>query len=361
MYDLDVCFSESNESSVRGFSRFLLSTSFPNQKIRFRPDNAQGFLNLKRVINELNIKYSLPGGFYMKPDFSRVNAPKDKVHLESSHRSLHNFEMRIIKYFEDRIVKMEPGIIFMKGKKKKITVACLDIDLEQLRESGLLESYRREHNEQKHSFSSNGEISEWIPDEKFDAALCGVPLFTFRPDDVKNFMKYGYKKIKATVYKTGVITFNKRTYYVAAGVDNFSRHQSTTVYISDLRDKLLIFEFKDDGILLGEALCRKPFEKPLHPKIEANPVELLSDWLESKDMTVDRLSLIEIYHQGVTFEIAKSIYEENQARYAGYSSKLRQPRKVTGMAIFNAFILDCRKRLFRKHAGYYTAHDEVEK
>ena len=98
--------------------------------------------------------------------------------------------MRIIKFFEDRIVKMEPGWIFKKGKKEKIMVACLDINLEKLRESGLLESYRQEHNELKHSFSLNGKISSWIPDEKFDAALSGEPLLSFTPDDVKNFMKY---------------------------------------------------------------------------------------------------------------------------------------------------------------------------
>ena len=360
MFDLDACFSESSQNSIRGFSRFLLSTTFPHRNIRFRPDNAKGFLNLKRVINELNIKYSVPGGFYMQSDFSRVNTPKDKVHLESSHRSLHNFEMRIIKFFEDRIVKMEPGLIFKKGKKQKITVACLDIDLEQLRESDLLESYRREHNEQKHSFSSNGEISTWIPDEKFDAALCGIPLLMFSSNDVKNFIKYGYQKIKATVSKKGIITFNKRTYYVAVGADNFSRHKSTTVYISDLRDKLLIFEFREDGVLLGEALCRRPFEKTVHPPVEANPVELLSDWLESKNMTVDRGSLIEIHHRGVTLETAKSIYERNRSRYNAYSSKLKQPQEITGKALFNAFILDCQRHLYRENAVHYAAHNEVE-
>ena len=360
MFDLDACFSESNENSIRGFSRFLMSTLFPHQNIRFRPDRAKGFLNLKRAINELNIKYSVPGGFYMQSDFSRVNTPKDKVHLESSHRSLHHFEIRIIKHFESRIVKMEPGWIFKKGKKQKITVTCLDIDLGQLRESGLLELYRREHNERKHYFSLNGEISAWIPDEKFDSALCGIPLFSFRPDDVKNFVKYGYQKIKATVSKKRTITFNKRTYYVATGADNFSRHKSTTVYISDLQDKLLIFEFREDGILLGEALCRKPFEKPVHSPVEANPVESMIGWLESKNMTVDRVSLIEIHHQGVTLEVAKSIYEQNQARYDAYASKLKQPRQVIGKAIFNAFILDCHRHLSRKDAAYYVTHKEVE-
>lgn len=361
MFNLDACFSESNQDSINGFSRFLLSTPFPHRTIRFRPDNAKGFLNLRRVINELNIKHSVPGGFYMQPDFSRINTPKDKIHLESSHRSLHNFEMRIIKFFENRIVKMEPGLIFKKGKKEKITVAYLDINLEQLRESCLLDSYRREHNERKHSFSSNGEIYEWIPNEKFDAALCGIPLLSFTNDDVKNFMKYGYRKIKATVSRKGIVIYNKRTYYVATGMENFSRHKSTKVYISDLRDKLLIFEFREDGVLLGEGLCRKPFEKPVHPQVEANPVELMTDWLESKKMTVDRISLIEIHHQGVTLEIAKLIYEQNRSRYTAYSSKLRQPLKITGKALFNAFILDCQRHLFRDNAVYYTANNEVKK
>jgi len=361
MFVLDACFSESSQNSIHSFSRFLLSTPFPHRKIRFRPDNAKGFLNLKRVINELNIKYSVPDGFYLQPDFSRINAPQDKVHLESSHRSLHNFEMRIIKFFEDKIVKTEPGLIFKKGKKEKISVAYLDIDLEQLRESGLLESYRREHNERKHSFSSNGEISEWIPDEKFDAALCKLPLLSFDPDDVKNFIKYGYHKVKATVSNKGIILFNKRTYYVAVGAENFSRHKSTDVYLSDLRDKLLIFEFKEDGVLLGEALCRKPFEKPVHSPVEANPVELMIDWLESKNMTVDRVSLIEVHYRGLTLEIAKSIYEHNLDRYTAYSNKLRQPQQITGKALFNAFILDCQRHLFREQVAHYATHNEVEK
>ena len=131
----------------------------------------------------------------------------------------------------------------------------------------------------------------------------------------------------------------------------------TTVYISDLRDKLLIFEYRDDGVFLGEALCRKPFEKTVNPSIKPNPVELLSDWLESKNMTVDRVLLIEVYQRGLTIKVAKSIYEQNQARYTEYSIKLKQPLQVTGRAIFNAFILDCQRRLFKEK----ISDSEVEK
>ncbi len=360
MFVLEVYFSESSLNSIDIFSKFLLSTPFPSKKIRFRPDNAKGFLNLKRPINALNIKYSIPGGFYLQPDYSRVNTPGDKVHLESSHRSLHNFEMRIIKFFEYRIVKIEPGYIFKNGKKEKITVTLLDIDLDQLRHSGLLESYRRNHNEDKHHFSVNGEMSRWAPSEKFDAEFCDTRRLSFSPEDVKDFMKYGFDKIKATVSKKGIITFNNRTYYVAVGADNFSRHKSTKVYISDLCDKLFIFEYKQSGILLGEGLCRRPFEKPAkqQPKLEANAVELMIDYLESKKMKVDRPALIEIHHKGLTLRVTKIIYEQNRARYDSYSNKLRQPEKITGRALFNAFILDCQRHLSREHVVDYASCHE---
>jgi hypothetical protein len=360
MFVLDACFSESSPNSLEVFSSFLLSTPFPNQRIRFRPDNAKGFLNLKRVVNALNINHSTPGGFYLHPDFSRVNAPKDKVHLESSHRGLHNFEMRIIKFFEDRIVKTEPGYIFKKGKREKIAITLLDIGLEQLRESGLLESYRRNHNEEKHYFSVDGETSRWAPSDKFDAGLSDTRLLTFSPEDVREFMKYCFDKIKATVSGKGIITFKNRTYHVAAGAENFSRRRSTKVYISDAGDKLFIFEYKPDGILLGEALCRKPFVKPNRPRMELEPneVELLIDYLESKKMKVDRPVLIEIHRQGLTPGVAKGIYEQNRARYDTYSNKLRQPEKITGKAIFNAFVLDYRRHLSEERVVEYASCQE---
>ena len=76
MFDLDAYFDESNLSSLDLFNQFLLDTPFPHQEIRFRPDCAKGFVNLKRPINALNIKYSTPGGFYLKSDFSRPHSPR---------------------------------------------------------------------------------------------------------------------------------------------------------------------------------------------------------------------------------------------------------------------------------------------
>jgi hypothetical protein len=360
MFALDTYFSESSRNSVDIFLQLLLSTPFPHQTIRFRPDNAKGFLNLKRVINALNIEYSVPGGFYFQPDFSRIHSPGDKPHLESTHRSLHNFEIRIIKFFENRIVKTQPGFLFRNGKKEKITVTCLDIDLEQLRNSGLLESYRRDHNQRKHYFSVDGNIMQWIPEEKFNAAMHNTQTLSFCPDEVKKFMKYGYDKIKATVSKKATITFKNRTYYVAVGAQNFSRHKSTKVHISNLGDKLFIFECKNDGILLGEALCRKPFKKPdkTQSDLKANPVERMSQYLETQKMVVDTVSLIELHHQGLTPDMVKTIYEQNRDRYIAFSNKLRQPEKITGKALFNSFILDCRRHLSRQPVVDYAPYLE---
>lgn len=62
-------------------------------------------------------------------------------------------------------------------------------------------------------------------------------------------------------------------------------------------------------------------------------------------MVVDRKVLIERHRQGLTLAMAKTVHECNKARYDKYLLKLRQPPKITGTALFNAFILDCSKQL----------------
>ena len=350
---LELFFSESSLNSVEIFKQFLLSTPFPQKQIRLRPDNAAGFSNLKRSIHALNIKHSVPDGFYLKADFARKQTPKDKAHLESSHRSLHNFEIRIIKAFENRIVKTEPGYIFNNGKKQKIVITYLDIDLHELRESGIIEDYRREHNNSKHCFSVEGKSMSWIPSQKLEAYLAGVKTISFSAEHVKDFIKYGFDKIKATVSVKGTLTFRKQTYIVVEGAEKFSRHQSTKVHVSAVNGKLLIFEFKEDGILLGEAICQEPFEKPDRKsptKVKENEVECIINFLCEKTLVVDRLTIIECHRKGLTLPMAKTIYERNRERYDNYRLKITQSAQIIGMALFNAFILDCSKH--QRNIGY---------
>ena len=117
----------------------------------------------------------------MDADFARIHAPKDKAHLESSHRSLHHFEIQIIKAFEDRIVKTVPGYIFTRGKKEQITITLLDISRHELKSSSLIQDYCHEHNTTKHYFSENGKISTWVPEQKL-GILHNQPkvVYTFR-------------------------------------------------------------------------------------------------------------------------------------------------------------------------------------
>ena len=335
------------------FKQFLLSTPFPQKQIRLRPDNSGGFSNLKRSIHALNIEHSVPDGFYLKADFARKQTPKDKAHLESSHRSLHNFEIRIIKAFENRIVKTEPGYIFNNGKKQKIVVTYLDIDLDELRESGIIEAYRLEHNNSKHCFSVEGKTMSWIPSQKLEAYLAGVKTISFSAEHVKDLIKYGFDKIKATVSVKGTLTFQKQTYIVVEGAEKFSRHQSTKVYVSAVNGKLLIFEFKEDGILLGEAICQEPFEKPAKTslaRVKENEVERIIDFLCENTMVVDRITIIECHRKGLNLPMAKTIYERNRERYDNYRLKLKQSPQITGMALFNAFILDYSKH--QRNIGY---------
>jgi hypothetical protein len=362
MFVLDAYFSESSLNSVDLFRQFLLSTPFPQKQIRIRPDNAKGFLNLKRAFNALNMGHSVPGGFYMKPDFARIHAAKEKAHLESSHRSLHNFEIRIIKAFEDRIIKTEPGYSFAHGKKDKITVTFLNITLADLKNSGLIETYRREHNSIKHYFSENGEANSWIPDQKLNDYFKETPdILSFSSQEVKEFVKYGFTKTTATVSKKRTIRYDNQDYYVTVGADLFSRHKSTPVHISQYHDKLFIFEQAPNGILLGEALAKNPYEKPTEPsegEPEQNELEQVINFLEQHNMMVDRPTLIEYHHKGLSLALAKNVFQLNQNRYITFMKKIRQPEKRTGEAVFNAFLLDCGNHLRRVHIAPYASHGE---
>lgn len=353
MFDLNAYFSESSKNAVDVISRFLLSTPFAQKKIRLRPDNASGFRNLLRVIRAINTAHSVSDGFHLEADFSRVGMAKDKAHLESSHRSLHNFEIRIIKAFEKKIVKTEPGYLFKNGKKAKITVTCLNIGLGELRQSGLIEEYRRAHNESKHFFSVDGLTQCWVPTQRFEAYQSAARTISFSPEHVKNLVQYGFEKVKATVSAKGVITFRNRKYIVVVGAEKFSRNHGTKVAVSHVDDKLLIFEHRDDGMLLAEAIAQKPYEKPTQgavAKLKENEVELMCRFLAANGMVVDRTWLIESYRKGLSLATVKTVYDQNKQRYDNYCRKLRQPVQITGTALFNAFMLDCERH--QRKASY---------
>jgi len=366
IFILDWYFSESSENSVDLFSRFLLCTGFPEKRIGLRPDRAKGFLNLKRPVRQLNLNYSMPNGFYMDPDFTARYSPKQKAHLESSHRSVHNFEIRIIKAFEKSIVKTEPGFLFKNRKMTKITVTYLDVGIEQLRDSGLIEVYRREHNEQRHRFSEAGRTTSWIPKQKFEKYLSAEKTIRFDPAHVQGFMKYGFDKKKATVTKDRTITYNNQKYYVALGAEKFSRQHGTEVYISDVNGKLLIFEHKDDGILIGEALCQRSSKQPKFKaslalkRLQLNELEQIAAFLEAKGMVVDTASLIAKHRQGLTLAMAKQIYQSNQARYDAYGVKLKHAPEKLAVALFNAFLIDYDRQKRRDHVAPYALKGTIK-
>jgi len=345
MFVLEFYFSETSFNALELFSRFLLDVPFPKKRIRLRPDRAKGFLNLKRPIHELNIKYSVPDGFYLEADFTGRKSPKHKVHLESSHRSLHHFEIRIIKKFEDAIVKTEPGFVFKGNKKEQITVTCLDITIEQLRQSRMLELYRSQHNDSAHRFSEAGQTQTWRPSQKLKAYLADQQTMEFDPDHIDDFIRYGFDKRKATVSTQKTITHDKRKYTVVVGAEKFSSYKSTPVHVSHHHNKLYIFEHKKDGVFLGEALSQQPSPKPKsvvkksQKRLKQNEVEQIAAYLQNRQMSVDINSLICCYQNGLTFNIAKTVFENNTKRYDQLGAKLQQPDRA-GFVRFNAFVID---------------------
>jgi ABC-type lipoprotein release transport system permease subunit len=261
-------------------------------------------------------------------------------------------------------VKIKPEYTFKRGRKEQITVTYLDIGIEQLKQSGMLQVYRNEHNKQIHHFSQEGKTMAWIPAQKLNSYLSAIETQEFVPQQVEEFIKYGFDKISATVSKKGMITYNNHRYYVAVGAEKFSRHQSTKVYISELDDKLLIFDHKHDGVFLAEALAQKAPQKPKRssqPKLPANEVEQIAEFLQNKGMLVDPVALIDKYRNGLTLAVATDIYDNNKSRYENYALKLDQSKQRLGLALFNAFLIDCQRYQRRTHVAPYAAPAEQQK
>jgi hypothetical protein len=284
-----------------------------------------------------------------------------KAHLESSHRSLHYFEARIIKAFEEKIVRTEPGKIYKNGKFETITVTLLDIDLNELRTNGVIEDYQKQHNSSKHNFSEKGMTSSWIPQEKFENFMAEHQTFDFSADKVKQFMKYGFDKINVTVNTQRKIRFDKQDFYVAEGAERFSRHKSTDVIISRVNDKLLIFEDKPDGVIIGEAVCQKRYDVSVlleKSVIQKNEIELISEYLEQQGMLVDPTALINANQKGLTIDMTKTIYQRHQKRYENYSKKINHSGAAIGKALFNAFLVDYDRHQRNTHVAPYATYKE---
>ncbi len=359
MFAMDAFFGESSANALCLFSDFLRRVEFPRRTVRFRPDGAGGFKNLKRVIRELNLRYSTPGGFFMKPDFARPARPKDKAHLESQHRALHNFEARVLKRYEDRIVKYAPGFSFKRGRKEAVAATCVDIDIEQLGSDGFFEVYRTERNREPRRFSEEGKTVSWVPEEMLREYLESADTFLFDPKTVEDLAKYGYRKVSATVSKKRTLVHDKREYYVASGAENFGAARSTPVSISRSESgRLFIFERGEDGVFLGEALPRKPFSKPAEPAPGENEAERIARLLQSKGMAVDMKEIVERREKGPTLELATRVHEANRSRYERYEAKIRLLREVKAKALFDAFLLDCDRRLEKNDVAPYAAFEE---
>ena len=59
-------------------------------------------------------------------------------------------------------------------------------------------------------------------------------------------------------------------------------------------------------------------------------------------MSVDMNTLVSYYRNGLTFSIAKAVFEENIARYDQLGAKLQDTQR-SGFVRFNAFLVDYKR------------------
>lgn len=337
--------SESSENSVDIFTRFLADNAFPCLEMSIRPDNAGGFKNLRRPMKELNLRIDRPEKFMFVDDYARAGKPKDKAHLESSHRAVHLFERFIIDHFQERIAgQYQKRKQNADGSFKTVTVTQLQISLDELNDSSLIADYMHKHNAQKHRFTDNGIQKTWIPDEKWEQALKTHDSFYWKPEHIELCRIYGHTKTVATISKDGLIQYQKQKYSVADKA-LWSSSSSTKIKISFVDGKLAIFKNSDDGVLLGMAL---PLQAPVYSEKAAEhkaaKVAKLNDErgyvaiagaLLDVGMVVNDSRLGKFVKDGLTFEATLYLLDQHQAKYA----------KRPGLFSFNQFISDAESYL----------------
>jgi hypothetical protein len=83
-------------------------------------------------------------------------------------------------------------------------------------------------------------------------------------------------------------------------------------------------------------------------RLKQNELEQIAAYLENKQMSVDMKSLISCYRNGLTFNIAKAVFENNTRRYDQLASNLHEPDRA-GFVRFNAFIIDYNRHQQKQH------------
>jgi len=337
---IDGYFGESNENSVDVFNKFILNNSFTETIIRITPDNAKGFLNLRHCIKAINDQHARPDGFTFLDCFARAGSPKDKAHLESSHRAFHSFEHHVIEHYKalGKVVGT-----FEKRKKindsryKIITCTMIDISLEEFKTSGFLEEYRHKHNSSRHRFSENGRQKSWIPDVKYDAHLKLHPVFNFTEEDALRNRVHGYTKQKATVSKDGLITYKTAKYSVPQDAD-FSSTNSTPVYIRDIGDGILaVLTREEDGQFICNAVALKApvksekiiaiEEKKVAKSVAGGAYSAICRQFEAIALPINEKMLKDFIERGLTSEIAAIVISNNSDIKIGDGSDKNNGRR----------------------------------
>jgi len=343
MLTLEAYFSESYQSCTDLFCKFMASCRFPNRNINFRPDNALGFLNLKRPIREINRKYMSLNGFFLNDDYAAPLNAKAKVHLERSHGNLHSFEDFIIRRATkdcDRVDrKIETRVI--GGRVEKVAITYLDMVLKEFRGMGFLEEYQERHNKRKGKFTENGIRKEWCPENKFNEFSANqTDSIRFAEKDIESLRRYGYPKELINTPKGKVMVYKKHRYRIISGHSKLRRCKK--VRVSEHEGTLHFFEDADDGIHIGDAKATRAPERSekrerhkKDAKQEQNEFDLICVFLENAGLSPDESNIRNLYYfEGLTLEITMDLVNTNRAKYEKYAGTDK------GFIAFNLFCGD---------------------
>jgi len=184
IFTMESYLSSNHQTSIDLLSKLISKSQLPKQKIRLCTNCVTDYFHLKQPISDLNEEYMTPGGFHLDLVGPNDTISGNKVNLKSDFQILHALEKNIIKEFGDKIVKEEfiPSI----NNERSTTVTFLNIGLEDIRKSQLMETYRNIHNttEISPNLFKDSHIQPWIPNEKLQKYMSVKEKMIFNFDAI---------------------------------------------------------------------------------------------------------------------------------------------------------------------------------
>jgi hypothetical protein len=270
-------YSESNATALDLMKKVFTNNKFPMGSsetkfiIEHKPDNNKGFLNLEflEMFCAKHWAHKYRFQFYFKP--AKPGDHQGKAAIEGGNNAVHSdLAYDIVTHFNDKKAEHWEKQSQKNGGNRMVMVTRLNITLDELNQSGVIQQWCNRINREKRDFREDGITVRFAPVTRWQEMINNPPggdTFTLSGEDLIELEKFGMVKESAKVSNKrqvkGVIRYQTQDYKVTDST--LFSSAMTDVRISKLTDgRLAVFNSSDDKKTDGtDFLCyAEPFKAP---------------------------------------------------------------------------------------------------